>query len=251
MLMFWCRRRPDSGTRVPPSASLIACPDFVAGDIIRWGLLPGMLNAALTTYITRGKEPWTLKTRHPDHEALRPAKDCPRIEYPKPDGTLTFDIPTSLFRRVPWGGGTALASGTNHDHDQPPHLVLSSPGVPEVVNLPFYAGPEARYCPAGVYEYVEEEDTPGSSSGSSSSSGGGITTSSGSSSSAAATSRDVAEGSGSDEGSSKGGRHLRRQRLQINAQNCLHCKACDIKDPRQNIKWTVPEGGGGPNYSVM
>jgi hypothetical protein len=102
-----------------------------------------------------------------------------------------------------------------------------------------------------VYEYVEEEDTPGSSSGSSSSSGGGgITTSSGSSSSAAATSRDVAEGSGSDEGSSKGGRHLRRQRLQINAQNCLHCKACDIKDPRQNIKWTVPEVGLNRGYDT-
>ncbi|KAI8470583.1 MAG: hypothetical protein J3K34DRAFT_451770 [Monoraphidium minutum] len=184
----------------------------------RWGLLAGMANAALTTYITRGKEPWTLRTRHPDHEALRPAKDCAPIDYPRPDGAVTFDIPTSLFR-----------SGTNHDHDQPPHLQLKSPGVPEVVNLPFYDGPEARYCPAGVYEYVEDGAAAAAvagPSGSSSSGGGGG-------------------------GAAAAGGGGPRRRLQINAQNCLHCKACDVKDPRQNIKWTVPEGGGGPNYTIM
>jgi electron-transferring-flavoprotein dehydrogenase len=93
-------------------------------------------------------------------------------------------------------------AGTNHNHDQPSHLVLANQGLPEVVNLPQYGGPEAKYCPAGVYEYAADEATG-------------------------------------------------RQRLQINAQNCLHCKACSIKDPRQNIKWTVPEGGGGPNYTIM
>eukprot|EP00775_Hariotina_reticulata_P005691 gene5691-5929_t len=98
----------------------------------RWGLLGGLLNAAVTTYITRGREPWTLKHRHPDNEALRLAKDSHQIDYPKPDGVTTFDIATSLYR-----------SGTNHDHDQPPHLVLGNDGLPEVVNLPQYDGPEA------------------------------------------------------------------------------------------------------------
>lgn len=157
----------------------------------KWGLWGGMANAALSTYLLRGREPWTLKHRHADHEATKLARDCPPKDYPKPDGVTTFDIPTSLYR-----------SGTNHNHDQPPHLVLADPGLPEVVNHPQYGGPEAKYCPAGVYEYAADE----------------------------------ASG---------------RPRLVINAQNCLHCKACSIKDPRQNITWTVPEGGGGPNYTIM
>ena len=128
--------------------------------------------------------------RHQDHEALRPASQSNPREYPKPDGQVSFDLTTSLFR-----------SGTNHDHDQPSHLRLRNPGIPSVVNLPSYAGPEQRYCPAGVYEYSQDAETG-------------------------------------------------RQQLQIHAQNCLHCKACSIKDPTQNIKWTVPEGGGGPAYTM-
>ncbi|KAF8072354.1 hypothetical protein HT031_000013 [Scenedesmus sp. PABB004] len=129
--------------------------------------------------------------RRPDHDALRLARDCPARAYAKPDGVTTFDLPTSLYR-----------SGTNHEHDQPCHLVLRNPGLPAVVNLPHYGGPETRYCPAGVYEYA-----PDALSG--------------------------------------------RPALRINAQNCLHCKACSIKDPRQNIVWNVPEGGGGPNYTII
>jgi electron-transferring-flavoprotein dehydrogenase len=120
---------------------------------------------------------------------LEPAKDAKPIDYPKPDGVLTFDRLSSVF-----------VSNTNHEEDQPSHLKLKDPAIPVQVNLPVYAGPEARYCPAGVYEFVGE---------------GGA------------------------------------QRLQINAQNCVHCKTCDIKDPRQNIEWVVPEGGGGPNYPNM
>lgn len=158
----------------------------------RFGGLPGgMLHAALDTYIFWGKAPWTLRTRAHDREAMVPAASRRAPEYPKPDGRLTFDIPTSLHR-----------SGTNHDHDQPCHLKLRNPKLPSVVNVPIYGGPEARYCPAGVYEYVPV-----------------------------------------DSGASR--------QLQINAQNCLHCKACDIKDPSGNIVWTPPEGGGGPGYTVM
>jgi len=111
------------------------------------------------------------------------------IEYPKPDGVLTFDRLSSVF-----------VSNTNHEEDQPSHLRLIDPAIPTKLNLPVYAGPESRYCPAGVYEFVEEDGAP---------------------------------------------------RLQINAQNCVHCKTCDIKDPAQNIQWVVPEGGGGPNYPNM
>ncbi|KAF5841079.1 electron transfer flavo protein-ubiquinone oxidoreductase-domain-containing protein, partial [Dunaliella salina] len=155
----------------------------------RWGLLPGMIHAAIDQYILRGQAWWTLHHRRHDHEATRYARDCTPIAYPKPDGKLTFDVPTSLFR-----------SGTNHEHDQPSHLKLKDPSVPEWHNGPQYAAMESRYCPAGVYEYTQDEHG--------------------------------------------------RTKLQINAQNCLHCKACDIKDPLQNIKWTVPEGGG-PMYSLM
>lgn len=155
-----------------------------------YGLVPGLALSALEHYVLKGRSPLTLKHGKPDHEATDVAQLHSPIQYPKPDGIVSFDVPTSLYR-----------SNTNHDHDQPSHLHLRDPQIPERVNLPDFAGPESRYCPARVYEYVPDE---------------------------------------------KG-----ELRLQINAQNCLHCKACDIKDPKQNIEWTVPEGGGGPGYSVM
>ncbi|KAL5784073.1 hypothetical protein ACOSQ2_006465 [Xanthoceras sorbifolium] len=155
-----------------------------------YGLVPGLAMSALEHYILRGRSPFTLKHGKPDHEATEVARLHSPIQYPKPDGVLSFDVPTSLHR-----------SNTNHEHDQPAHLRLRDPKIPELVNLPEYAGPESRYCPARVYEYVPDEKS--------------------------------------------------QLKLQINAQNCLHCKACDIKDPKQNIEWTVPEGGGGPGYSVM
>jgi electron-transferring-flavoprotein dehydrogenase len=134
--------------------------------------------------------PWTRHNTRPDHLSLLPADRCTPIEYPKPDGKLSFDRLSSVF-----------VSNTNHAEDQPAHLTLKDASVPLSVNLARYAGPESRYCPAGVYEFVKAED--------------GV------------------------------------ERLQINAQNCLHCKTCDIKDPTQNIVWVAPEGGGGPNYAGM
>ena len=131
----------------------------------------------------------TLKHGKPDYAALKPAKNFKPIGYPKPDGKLTFDILSSVF-----------LSATNHEEDQPVHLVLADPAVPLRDNLPVYAEPAQRYCPAAVYEVIEEGGAP---------------------------------------------------RFQINAQNCVHCKTCDIKDPAQNINWTAPEGGGGPNYAGM
>jgi electron-transferring-flavoprotein dehydrogenase len=133
--------------------------------------------------------PWTLHATKRDNECLLPADQCQKIDYPKPDGKLTFDRLSSVF-----------VSNTNHAEDQPAHLTLKDASIPVAVNLKVYAGPESRYCPAGVYEFV----------------------------------------------SADGG-----ERLQINAQNCVHCKTCDIKDPRQNIVWVAPEGGGGPNYAGM
>jgi len=133
--------------------------------------------------------PWTLHRTMPDHACLEPAAKHTRIAYPKPDGVLTFDRLSSVF-----------LSSTNHDENQPSHLTLKDPSIPVKVNLAEYAGLEARYCPAGVYEFVGEADSA---------------------------------------------------RLQINAQNCVHCKTCDIKDPTQNIVWVTPQGGGGPNYSGM
>ncbi|KAH6808547.1 electron-transfer flavoprotein:ubiquinone oxidoreductase [Perilla frutescens var. frutescens] len=155
-----------------------------------YGLYPGLAISAVEHYIMKGRSPWTLKHGKPDHEATDEAQKWRPIDYPKPDGVISFDVPTSLYR-----------SNTNHDHDQPAHLRLKDPKIPELVNLPVYAGPETRYCPARVYEYMPNENG--------------------------------------------------HQKLQINAQNCLHCKACDIKDPKQNIEWTVPEGGGGPGYTIM
>ncbi len=134
--------------------------------------------------------PWTLHRSAPDHTYLKPAVECAQISYPKPDGKISFDRLSSVF-----------ISNTNHEENQPAHLTLKKADVPVVINLATYAGPESRYCPAGVYEFVKNDD-------------------------------------GSD-------------RLQINAQNCVHCKTCDIKDPTQNIVWVTPEGGGGPNYAGM
>ena len=151
------------------------------------GLWMGLLNAAWET-ITFGKSPWTLKN-HADHTQLLPADQATKIEYPKPDNILTFDRLTSVS-----------FSGTNHEENQPVHLVLKDPNIPVNENLPKFDGPSQRYCPAGVYEFVEENNT---------------------------------------------------KMFVINAQNCVHCKTCDIKDPAQNINWTVPQGGGGPNYPNM
>ncbi len=176
--------------------------------------------------------------RHADHEALQPASGFAPREYPAPDGQVTFALNDSLYR-----------SGTNHDHDQPAHLRLRNAGVPAAVNWPIYAGPEGRYCPAGVL-----------SSPSAACHGAGdslqalidgmwncslLGKQSGVSlpeTSAALLRAGVYEYATDEHG---------REKLQINAQNCLHCKACDIKDPTQNIRWTTPEGGGGPAYTMM
>jgi electron-transferring-flavoprotein dehydrogenase len=155
------------------------------------GLYMGTLMVGVDQVLFRGKAPWTLGHKGPDHAQLRPKSEFQPISYPKPDGVLTFDRLTDLS-----------FSGTNHNEDQPAHLTLKDPSVPIRVNLEKYDAPEQRYCPAGVYEIVRNDD-------------------------------------GSD------------PRLQINAQNCLHCKTCDIKDPTQNIVWVTPEGGGGPNYPNM
>jgi electron-transferring-flavoprotein dehydrogenase len=154
------------------------------------GLVLGTIMTGIDQILFKGKAPWTLHHTHADHECLRPASDFKPIAYPKPDGKLTFDRLSSVF-----------ISNTNHAEDQPVHLTLKNPNVPVEINLAKFAGPEQRYCPAGVYEFVK-----------------------------------------TDEG---------KDRLQINAQNCVHCKTCDIKDPTQNIVWVTPEGGGGPNYPNM
>jgi electron-transferring-flavoprotein dehydrogenase len=161
---------------------------------LKWGMWPGTIHGGLHMWLNQlglgGLVGWTLRHKQADHEALKPAAQMPRIDYPKPDGVLTFDRNSSVY-----------LSSTNHEEDQPVHLQLRDPVVPVQYNLARFDGPESRYCPAGVYEFVDAED---------------------------------------------GGR-----RLQINAQNCVHCKTCDIKDPKQNIHWVTPEGGGGPNYSSM
>jgi electron-transferring-flavoprotein dehydrogenase len=154
------------------------------------GLYLGTFMVGLEQKVLGGNVPWTLHHQHADNETLKPASQCKPIVYPKPDGKLTFDRLASVF-----------ISNTNHEENQPPHLTLKDASVPVDVNLRTYAGPEGRYCPAQVYEFVKNDD-------------------------------------GSE-------------RLQINAQNCVHCKTCDIKDPTQNIVWVPPEGGGGPNYPNM
>ncbi len=154
------------------------------------GLYSGTVMVGVEQTLLGGKFPWTLHHGHADHECLRPASECKPIDYPKADGKLTFDRLSSVF-----------VSNTNHEENQPCHLILKDATVPVALNLAKYAGPENRYCPAGVYEFVKNND-------------------------------------GTD-------------RLQINAQNCVHCKTCDIKDPTQNIVWVTPQGGGGPNYPNM
>jgi len=153
------------------------------------GLYTGTLMVGIDQVAFGGKAPWTLHHDHADNETLRRKTDAQPIAYPKPDGVLTFDRLTNLS-----------FSNTNHSEDQPAHLRLKDPSVPVTVNLEQYAGPEQRYCPAGVYEFIDTDSGP---------------------------------------------------KLQINAQNCVHCKTCDIKDPTQNIVWVTPEGGGGPNYPNM
>jgi electron-transferring-flavoprotein dehydrogenase len=153
------------------------------------GLYLGTAMVGLEQKLLGGNTPWTIHNQRADHECLEPAAQHQPIDYPKPDGKITFDRLSSVF-----------ISNTNHAEDQPAHLTLKDASVPVQVNLKTYAGPEQRYCPAGVYEYVEKNG---------------------------------------------------ESQLQINAQNCVHCKSCDIKDPTQNIIWITPEGGGGPNYSSM
>ena len=152
------------------------------------GLWPGLVHAGLDTFLMRGRAPWTL-SHHEDHNSLKKASESKPIEYPKPDGVISFDRNSSVY-----------LSGTFHEENQPVHLTLKDDSIPISTNLALYDAPEQRYCPAGVYEIVENEGAPA---------------------------------------------------LQINAQNCVHCKTCDIKDVTQNINWVVPEGGGGPNYPNM
>jgi electron-transferring-flavoprotein dehydrogenase len=154
------------------------------------GLYLGSLMVGIEQKLFGGNVPWTLHHQHADHECLKPASQFQPINYPKPDGKISFDRLSSVF-----------ISNTNHEENQPIHLTLKDPSVPVNINLAKYAGPEWRYCPAGVYEFVKNDDNT--------------------------------------------------DRLQINAQNCVHCKTCDIKDPTQNIVWVTPEGGGGPNYPGM
>jgi electron-transferring-flavoprotein dehydrogenase len=157
----------------------------------KWGLMMGTLATGIDQVLFRGHAPWTLKHAHADNETLKKASESKPIDYPKPDGTITFDKLSSVF-----------ISNTNHEEDQPVHLKLADESVAIDYNLALYDAPEQRYCPAGVYEIVRDDD-------------------------------------GSN------------PRLQINAQNCVHCKTCDIKDPKQNITWVTPQGGGGPNYPNM
>jgi len=153
------------------------------------GLYVGTLMVGLEQKVLGGNMPWTMHVKHADHECLEPASAHKPIDYPKPDGKITFDRLSSVF-----------ISNTNHAENQPIHLTLKDASVPVELNLKKYAGPEQRYCPAGVYEFIETDG---------------------------------------------------KARLQINSQNCVHCKTCDIKDPSQNIVWVTPEGGGGPNYAAM
>eukprot|EP00118_Oscarella_pearsei_P019590 m.208917 g.208917 ORF g.208917 m.208917 type:complete len:604 (+) comp39720_c0_seq3:1038-2849(+) len=158
------------------------------------GIYGGLFYTGVVYYVLRGKEPWTFRHGKADHATLKLANECSPINYPKPDGEISFDLLSSV-----------ALTGTNHENDQPAHLTLKSDAVPVDRNLAQFDGPEQRFCPAGVYEFVPApEDDSGSA-----------------------------------------------QRLQINAQNCIHCKTCDIKDPSQNINWVVPEPGGGPAYSGM
>ena len=188
-------RKGDELTDYPASfeVSWLREELHVARNFKPWmskGLYTGTLMVGIDQVVFGGKAPWTLHHQHADHETLKKKSEVAPILYPKPDGVLTFDRLSSVF-----------ISNTNHEEDQPAHLTLLNAEVPVNINLALYDGPESRYCPAGVYEFI-----------------------------------DAADGA---------------KKLQINAQNCVHCKTCDIKDPTQNIKWVVPEGGGGPNYPNM
>ena len=154
-----------------------------------YGLWAGIAYSGIDTYLLAGHAPWTFH-HHADHDRLKDKDACPAIDYPKPDGEVSFDTNSSVF-----------LSGVMHEEDQPAHLRLTDESKAVAVNLQRYGGPEERFCPAGVYEFVDGDDGA--------------------------------------------------PRLQINAQNCVHCKTCDIKDPTQNITWVTPEGGGGPNYPNM
>jgi electron-transferring-flavoprotein dehydrogenase len=158
-----------------------------------WGTLAGLIYTAFSCFISKGNEPWTLHNTISDSKKTNLASKCKPINYPSNDGVISFDLLTNLQR-----------SGTSHDHDQPPHLKIKDGmlAVPSTVSITNYAGPEQRFCPAGVYEYTEKD----------------------------------ASG---------------KQSLVINAQNCVHCKCCSIKMPNEYIRWTVPEGGEGPNYTTM
>ena len=175
---------------------------------LRYGMWAGTLHGGVHMWLNDiglgALVPWTLRHDKPDNEALRPAAEMPPIAYPKYDGVVSFDRMSSVY-----------LSNTNHAEDQPVHLQLRDPAIPVDVNLRVYDGPEARYCPAGVYEFVD------------------------------------AGHDGAADVAAAGASSAPARRLQINAQNCVHCKTCDIKDPRQNIHWVTPEGGGGPNYSGM
>ena len=159
---------------------------------LKWGTVVGTVYGGFDMWMhdLGMRLPWTLHHTKADFETLKPASECKPIAYPRPDGVVSFDKLSSVF-----------LSATNHEEDQPVHLKLKDPSIPIGVNLPKWAEPAQRYCPAGVYEVVDGDNG--------------------------------------------------QKRFQINAQNCVHCKTCDIKDPSQNINWTVPEGGGGPNYSSM
>jgi electron-transferring-flavoprotein dehydrogenase len=158
---------------------------------LRWGLLPGIAYSAIDTYLFRGSAPWTFHHHMPDHDSLKLAAKAKKIEYPKHDGQVTFDLPSSLY-----------LANVSYNEDQPYHLKLKNRWeVPIDVNWRLYASPETRYCPAGVYEILFNGDD--------------------------------------------------QPRLQINGGNCIQCKACDIKDPTQNIIWTPSEGGSGPQYGMM
>lgn len=156
----------------------------------KFGFVPAIIYAGLEDYVLKGRGGWTFKHAHKDHESLKLAKDVQPIQYPKPDGKISFDRSSSVY-----------LSGTNHRDNQPVHLRLKDSAIALDVNNALYASPETRYCPAGVYEILMDEEN--------------------------------------------------KPRLQINSQNCVHCKTCDIKDPKQNITWCVPEGGDGPNYAEM
>ncbi len=176
----------------------------------KFGFWGGMANAALDTYVFRGKAPWTM-SHHQDHERLQKLADAKRIAYPKPDGVLSFDRLSSVF-----------LANTNHEENQPSHLVLKDPSRWFAVNFQTYGSPESRYCPAAVYEAVGPE------------------------------AERLLRGAPDPQADAMPGAEVEAQgegaRLVINAQNCVHCKTCDIKDPTQNIDWRTPEGGGGPNY---